>query len=138
MTERSWDWIDQDRVHDAVEKFASSWSVRFGSVDDARHEAMAHIAEHPWIIGSEDTGSGFVYLRLSQSMWRKLRNTIPESSEAHVGGEAIEADIEVAPGTYTVEQVARLARACFSIEDLTSLRNPFGDVPRAEVARFSA
>lgn len=139
MTERDWSWVDQERVTEAVHHFANMWSWKFGSVEDARHEAYAYIAEHPQVIGEMTVGSGLLYLRLGQRVGRSRKS---EDDERQLADEGTEVETYEAPtavaGTYTTERVARLAAVCFGEEHPEVLSDPFGEQLSPEIKRFTS
>ena len=136
-----WSWIEDNRVLDAVNFFAASWSRRFGSREDARHEAFAYISEHPSIIEG-DIGSGLIYMRLAQRVGRFQPDD--EEEEVHVPMDddtvpetVAEEFMRVTAGTYTVEAVARMIPLCYSMEHVDAYSDPFGEELRPAVSRFT-
>ena len=136
-----WSWIEDKRVLDAVKFFASSWSQRFGSREDARHEAFAYISEHPSIIEG-DIGSGLIYMRLAQRVGRFQ----PDDEEEEVHGPmdddtvpetVAEEFMRVTAGTYTVEAVARMIPMCYTLEHMDAYSDPFGEELKPVVSRFT-
>lgn len=133
---RDWSWIEEERVAEAVDYFAFKWAGRFGSRLDARHEALAYIAEHPSLIGDETVQSGLIYMRLAQKVAKRPETDVEAVHVAEVPPEA-DRPSDSAPagsGTYSMEQAARLVGACYSLEDIESLHDPFSDRVRPEVA----
>ena len=139
-----WTWVGEDSVMDAVDTFARSWAGRFGSESDARHEAMAFIAEHPRLIapakGSSyaTAGSRLIYLRLTKDLaQRKVKDETDESVVPAVVEDEPESALEAVPGPYEMASVARLAVACYTLECVESYRDPFGENLRPVVSRFT-
>ena len=137
-----WSWIEDKRVLDAVNFFASSWSQRFGSREDARHEAFAYISEHPAIIEG-DIGSGMIYMRLTQRVGKSPPDD-EEEEEVHVAMDddtvpetVAEEFMRVTAGTYTVEAVARMVPLCYTLEHMDAYSDPFGEELKPVVSRFT-
>lgn len=118
-----------------IERFTRAWHTKFEGYQDARHEAMAYVAEHPSVI--VNATPWLIAMRLTQMLCKRSQRP-EEDRQAVVIMTEVDSPVDAltaAPGTYTTEKVARLIAACFGEEDLKALHDPFADRIIPEVKR---
>ena len=136
----NWDWITLDRAHAAVNYFGKRFANRFGGYSDARHEAMAYLADNPALVGDDSTGAGLIFLRMVKLARKAFGDTdVPDEPPLPPEAETVSIDAvehaSLIAGVYEPQYVARLAHHCYTLEYAESYRDPFADAPRPEVSR---